>query len=57
MTTNCDRADICVDIICCTKSRIHQAVETDLSEFFAPMISGMMALHEKGRADEKEPIY
>jgi hypothetical protein len=29
----------------------------DLPYFFGPIISGMMALLEKGRADEKEPIY
>ena len=31
--------------------------DIDLPDFFGPIISGMMALHEKGRADEKEPIY
>ena len=29
----------------------------DLPDFFGPVIYGMMALHERGRADEKEPIY
>src|SRR5690606_24363592 len=29
---------------------------TDLPDFFDPLISGKMALHRKGRADEKEPL-
>ena len=28
----------------------------DLPDFFERLISGEMALHRKGRADEKEPI-
>jgi len=28
----------------------------DLPDFFEPIISGEMALREKGRADEKEPL-
>ena len=31
--------------------------EHDLPTFFKPAISGMMALREKGRTDEKEPVY
>jgi hypothetical protein len=31
--------------------------DPDLPDFFGPVISGMMALQPKGRADEKEPLH
>lgn len=32
-------------------------ISTDVPGFVGPVVSGKMALHREGRADEKEPIH